>query len=149
MSGISDEAKTGQLLLHLPLRLIVTQKRRGAVIIGVVVEVTKGRKKGMLLGLGLLAVHLLECLLIESLLRPMLARVIVALVLALAGVILVGEVVVLLGAVGDKVVGISTVVAPHLLITALVTIQAVVLKLRELANDQCQLVIPKGLQLLL
>ena len=58
----------------------------------------------------------------------MLARVVVALVLALARVILVEGVVVLLGAVGDEVVRISIVVASHLLITALVMIQAVVVK---------------------
>jgi hypothetical protein len=57
-----------------------------------------------------------------------LARVVVALVLALARVILVEGVVVLLGAVGDEVVRISIVVASHLLITALVMIQAVVVK---------------------
>jgi hypothetical protein len=67
VSGIDDEAKTRKLLLHLPLELIITRGRRGAVIAGVIVEVPKGSKKGMLLGLGLLAVHLLERLLVEAL----------------------------------------------------------------------------------
>jgi hypothetical protein len=61
--------------------------------------------------------HLLERLLVETLPQLVLAGVVVALVLVLAEVILVEGVVVLLGAVGDKVVRISTVVAAHLLIT--------------------------------
>jgi hypothetical protein len=51
-----------------------------------------------------------------------------ALVLALAGVILVEGVLVLLGAVGDEVVGISTAIASFLRTTTTLAIQAVVVK---------------------
>jgi hypothetical protein len=74
------------------------------VVIGVVVEATEGGKKGMPLGLGLLEVHLFERLLVETSFRLMLTGGILTLVLALARVMLVGEALVLVGAVGDKVV---------------------------------------------
>jgi hypothetical protein len=54
-------------------------------------------------------------------------------------------VLVLLGAVGDEVVGVSTAIASFLWTTITLAIQAVVMKPRELADDQWQLVIPKGL----
>ena len=82
----------------------------------------------MLLSLGFLTVHLLECLLVESLIRLMLAGVVVVLVLVLARVVLVRGVVVLLGAVDDEVIGISIVVAAHILITTPMAIQAVVVE---------------------
>jgi len=66
-----------------------------------------------------------------------LAGVVVALDLTLAGVVLVTGVVVLLGAMGNEVVGFSTVVAAHLLITAPMMIQVVVVKPREPTDDQC------------
>ena len=78
-----------------------------------------------------------------------LAGGVLALVLALARVILVGEVLVLLGVVGDEVVGVFIAIASFLRTTTALAIQAVVVKPRELADDQCQLVVPKGLQLLL
>jgi hypothetical protein len=58
-------------------------------------------------------------------------------------------VLVLLGVVGDEVVRVSTAVASFLQITTTPMIQAVVVKPREPADDQRQLVVPKGLQLLL
>ena len=71
------------------------------------------------------------------------------LVLALVRVMLAREVLVLLGAVGDEVVGVSIAIASFLRTTTALAIQAVVVKPRELADDQCQLVVPKGVQLLL
>ena len=50
------------------------------------------------------------------------------LVLALAGVMLTGEVLVLLGAVGDEVVGVSTAIASFLWTTTTSVIQAVVVE---------------------
>jgi hypothetical protein len=87
------------------------------------------------LGLGLLEVLLLQCLLVESSLRLVL-RGVLALVLALAGVVLVGGVLVLLGAVGNEVVGISTAVASFLRTTTTSAIQTVVVKPREPVDDQ-------------
>jgi hypothetical protein len=84
-------------------------------------------EEGTLLGLGLLEVLLLQCLLVESSLRLVLGGVL-ALVLMPAGVVLVGGVLVLLGAVGDKVVGISTAVASFLETTTTLAIQAIVVK---------------------
>jgi len=94
-------------------------------IIGVVVEVTEGSKEGKLLGFML---HILERLIVESLLRLVLARFVVVLVLALAGVVLVERVLVLLGAVGDKVVRVSTSKASILWTTTSLVVQAVVVK---------------------
>ena len=65
----------------------------------------------MLLCLGLLEVHLLERLLVETSLRLVLAGGVLTLVLALVGVVLAEKVLVLLGAVGDEVVGISIAIA--------------------------------------
>ena len=59
----------------------------------------------------------------------MLAEGVLALVLALAGVVLAREVLVLLGAVGDEVVGISTAIASLLRTTTALVIQTVVVKL--------------------
>jgi hypothetical protein len=84
------------------------------VVVGVVVEVAERGKKGALLGLDLLEVHLLEYLLVEFSLRVVLARGVLMIVLALAGVVLVGGVLVLLGAVDDEVVGVSTAIASYL-----------------------------------
>ena len=149
MSGTGDEAEPGQLVLTLSLGLIVARGGRRAVIIGVIVEVAEGGKEGMLLGLGLLEVHHLERLLIESSLRLVLVRGVLALVLALARVKLVRGVLVLLGVVGDEVVGVFIAIASFLRTTTALAIQAVVVKPREPADDQCQLIIIKGLQLLL
>ena len=82
----------------------------------------------MLLCLGLLEVHLLERLLAESSLRLVLGGVL-ALVLALAGVVLVGGVLVLLGAVGDEVVGIFIAIATIFRTTTAPAVHAVVVKL--------------------
>jgi hypothetical protein len=78
-----------------------------------VVEVTEGGEEGALLGLGLLEVLLLECLLVEFSFR-LVFRGVLTLVLTLVGVVLVGGVLVPLGAVGDKVVGVSIAVASFL-----------------------------------
>jgi hypothetical protein len=64
---------------------------------------------------------------------------VLALILALAGVVLV-----LLMAVGDEVVGVSTAVASFLWTSTTPAIQAVVVKPREPADDQCQLVVPRA-----
>jgi hypothetical protein len=143
VDGLGDETKPNQLVLTPLLGLIIARGRR-TVIVGVVVEVTEGGEEGALLGLGLLEVLLLERLLVESSLRLVL-RGVLALVLALARVVLVRGVLVLLGAVGDEVVGVSTAVASFLWTTITLAIQAVVMKPRELADDQWQLVVPKGL----
>ena len=137
MGGTGNEAEPGQLVLMLPLELIVARGGRGAVVVGVIIEVTEGGKEGALLGLGLLEVHLLERLLVESSLQLVLAGGVLALVLALAGVMLAGEVLVLLGVVGDEVVGVSTAIASFLWTTTMPTIQVVVVKPREPADDQC------------
>jgi hypothetical protein len=75
----------------------------------------------------LLEVLLLQRLLVESSLRLVLGGVL-ALVLVLARVILVEGVLVLLGTVGDEVVGISTAIASFLQTTTTPAIQAVVVK---------------------
>jgi hypothetical protein len=134
VSGIGDQAEPGQFVLVLPLRLIVAREERRAVIVGVVVEVVDGDKEGALLGLDLLDVYLLECLLVESSLLLVLAGGVLVLVLVLAGVVLAKGVLVLLGAVGDEVVGVSIAITSFLQTTAL-EIQAVVVKSREPADD--------------
>jgi hypothetical protein len=145
---LGDETKPDQPVLTSLLGLIIARgRRRRPIIVGVVVEVAEGGEEGMLLGLGLLEI-LLQRLLVESSLRLVLGGVL-ALVLALAGVVLIGGVLVLLGAVGDEVVRISTVVASLLRTTTTPAIQVVVVKPREPTDDQHQLVVPKGLQLLL
>jgi hypothetical protein len=137
MDGIGNEAEPGQLVLSSPLGLIVTRGGRRPVIVKVVVEVAEGGEEGTLLGLDLLEVLLLEGLLVESSLWLMLTEGVLALVLALAGVILVGGVLVLLRIVGDEVVEISTPIASILQIITTPAIQAVVVKPRQPANDQC------------
>ena len=128
MCGTGDEAELGQLVLVLPFGLIIARGGRSAVIIRVIIEVTEGGEEGALLGLGLLEVHLLEHLLVESSLQFVLTRGVLALVLVLAGVVLVGEVLVLLGVVGDKVVGISTAIATILWTTTVSMVHVVVVK---------------------
>ena len=64
------------------------------------------------------------------------------LILALAG-----EVLVLLGVVGDEVVGVSIAMATILWTTTTSAVQAVVVKPREPVDDQCQLFVPKHLLL--
>jgi hypothetical protein len=67
-------------------------------------------------------VHLLDCLLVESFPRLVLTGGVLALVLALARVVLVEGVLVLLGAVGDGVVGVSIVIASFLRTTTALAI---------------------------
>jgi hypothetical protein len=137
MDGIGNEAEPGQLVLSSSLGLIVTRGGRRPVIVKVVVEVAEGGEEGTLLGLDLLEVLLLEGLLVESSLWLMLTEGVLALVLALVGVILVEGVLVLLRIVGDEVVEISTPIASILQIITTPAIQAVVVKPRQPANDQC------------
>ena len=85
--------------------------------------------------LAFLEVLLLECLHVESSLGLILAEGVLALVLALANIVLVGGVLVLLGAVGNEVVGIST-AKVSLVLTPTQVIQAVVVEPRGPANDQ-------------
>ena len=65
----------------------------------------------------------------------MLAGGVLTLVLALAGVMLAREVLVLLGTVGDEVVGVSIAISSCLRTTTASVIQAVVVKPREPADD--------------
>ena len=58
----------------------------------------------------------------------MLVGGVLTLVLALAGVMLAEEVLILLGAVGDEVVGVSIAIASFLWTTTVPTIQAIVVK---------------------
>jgi len=109
--GAGDEAEVGQLVLVLPFGLIIARGGRSAIIVGVVVEVSEGGKEGALLVLGLLEVHLIKRLLIESSLQLVLIRGVLTLVLVLARVMLVGEVLVLLGAVGNEVIGVTIAIA--------------------------------------
>ena len=118
------------------------------IIIGVIVEVAKGGEEGVFLSFGLPVVRLLDRLLVEAALGLVLAGGVVTLVLVLAGVVLVGEGL-LLGAVRDKVVRISTSIASLLRATTASAVQTVVVKPREPTDDECQLIIPKRLQLLL
>jgi hypothetical protein len=133
MDGLGDETKLGQLVL-IPLLGLIIARRRRTVVIDVVVEVAEGSEEGTLLGLGLLEV-LLERLLVKSSLRLVLGGVL-ALVLVLAGVILVGEVLVLLGAVDDEMVGVSTAVASFLWTPTTSPVPVVVVKPRKPADDQ-------------
>ena len=128
MGRVGEEVEFGKLVLALPLGLIVARQRRRVAIVRVVVEVTKGGEEGALLGLGLLAVLLLKRLLVESSLRLVLAEGVLTLVLALVGVVLVGGVLVLLGAVSDKVVKVSTAIATLLQTTTTLVVHAVVVK---------------------
>jgi hypothetical protein len=82
----------------------------------------------MLLGLGFLEVLLLKHLLVESFLRLVLVGGVLELVLALAEVVLAGETFVLLGAVGDKVVRVSTAITSFLQTPTTPAVQAVVVK---------------------
>ena len=118
------------------------------IIVGVVVEVAEGGEEGAFLSFGLPAVRLLDRLLVETALGLVLARGVVALILALARVVLVDEGL-LLGAVRDEVVRISTSIASLLRATTASAVQTVVVKPREPTDDECQLIIPKRLQLLL
>jgi hypothetical protein len=134
MDGLGDETKLGQLVL-IPLLGLIIARRRRTVIIDVVVEVAEGGEEGTLLGLVLLEVLLLERLLVKSSIRLVLGGVL-ALVLVLVGVILVGGVLVLLGAVDDEMVGVSTAIASFLWTPTTSPVPAVVVKPRKPADDQ-------------
>jgi hypothetical protein len=139
VDGLGDEAKPGQLVLTSLLGLIIARGRRRPVVVSVVVKVAEGGKEGALLSLGLLEVLLLQRLLVESSVRLVLGGVL-ALSLRLLESYLLKE---------CLLVGISTAVASFLWTTTTSAIQAVIVKPRESADDQCQLVIPKTLHLLL
>ena len=57
------------------------------------------------------------------------------------------EVLVLLGVMSDEVVEVSTTIATILRTTTALAVHAVVVKPRELVDDQCQLIVPKCLHL--
>jgi hypothetical protein len=61
--GVSEEAKSVDLVLNLLVKLPVAQGRRG--VVGIMVEVDEGVKEGLLLDLGLVEVLLLERLLVK------------------------------------------------------------------------------------
>jgi hypothetical protein len=127
LGGVGMEAESTQLVLDLVLGLVVAGGR-GVAVGGVLLKVAEAVEEGVLVSLGLLEELLLDRLLIKTSLRLVLAGGVPTLVLVLVGVILVGGVLVLLGAVGDKVVGISTAVASFLRTTTTLAIQAVVVK---------------------
>ena len=93
----------------------------------------------------------LDVLLVDLLvLGVMLAEGVLALVLALAGVVLFGRVLggvilVLLGAVGDVVVRVSTRKAPFLRATTTTLVQPVVVKPGETTDHERQIIIAKSL----
>jgi hypothetical protein len=128
------EAESTQLVLDLALELVVARGGRVA-IGGVLLKIIKGVEEGMLMSLGLLEV-LLECLLIESSFGFVLAGGVLTFVLTLGSIMLAGGVLVLLGAVGDKVVGVSIAEASILRTTTAPVVQAVVVKPREPIDDQ-------------
>jgi hypothetical protein len=128
------EAESTQLVLDLALELVVARGGRVA-IGGVLLKIIKGVEEGMLMSLGLLEV-LLECLLVESSFGFVLARGVLTFVLTLGSIMLAGGVLVLLGAVGDKVVGVSIAEASILRTTTAPVVQAVVVKPREPIDDQ-------------
>jgi hypothetical protein len=117
MGGANEEAEPVQLLLDLPLRLVIAQRRGGVVIAGVIVEVAEGGEEGALLSFGLLIVLVLECVLVESSLGLVLAGGVLMFVLVLV-VIMLAKGVLLLGAVGDKVVEVTIAEAALLRTTA-------------------------------
>jgi hypothetical protein len=98
------------------------------IVINVVIEIAEGGKEGVLLGLGLLAVHLLERLLVEASLRLVLARGVLTLVLVPIRVEYAEGGLVLLGAVDDEVVRISATKASLLESTTSPAIQMVVIE---------------------
>ena len=151
--GVGEEAQAGHLLLDLPLRLFVVCRR---LVIVEDVDVAQGGKEGLLFGLSMLQVLPLEVLLVEALLGLGIGLI---LLLVLAGVVLVGGplvaivlggvVVVLLGAAGDEVIGITALKATSLGASTSSAVEMVVVEAGELADDQSQLVISKHLQLLI
>ena len=108
------------------------------------VKVAESGEDGTLLHLGLLVV-LLERVLIKPPLGLVLAGGVLALAIAPTGVVLVLatlKLVLLLGAVGDEVVGVTAVVAT-LLASATPPVQAVVVKPHKPTGHKHQLLIPK------
>jgi hypothetical protein len=137
-----------ELVLNPPLELLIT---RGRSVIGVIVEVAEGGKESTLLDIGLLEGLLFERLLVKPSPELVLVGGIVALVLVSTRVVvaLVGLRLALhLGAIGDEVVGVSTVEAT-ILGPTMPPIQEVVVKLHEPIGNKRQLLIPKTPNLLL
>jgi hypothetical protein len=106
------------------------------------VEVAEGGEEGTLLDLCLLKVLLLECLLVESSLGLVLAGGALALALTRVMVARARLRFALLGAAGNEVVGIATVVASVLGHT-MPPAHTVVVEPREPAGHKCQLLIPR------
>jgi hypothetical protein len=102
----------------------------------------------MLLDLCLLKVLLLECLLVESSLGLVFARGVLAFAPTRVMVMRARLLFALLGAAGNEVVGIATVLASDLG-PAMPLAHTVVVEPREPADHKCQLLVPKALHLLL
>ena len=68
---------------------------------------------------------------------------------ALVAVVLGGVVLVLLGAAGDEVIGITALKATSLGASTSSAVEMVVVEVGELADDQSQLIVSKHLQLLI
>jgi hypothetical protein len=113
-----------------------------------VVEVTEGGEEGTLLDLCLLKVLLLECLLVASSLELVLAGGVLALAPTKVMVARARLRFALLGAAGNEVAGIATVVA-SVLGPATPPAHTVVVEPHEPAGHKCQLLISKTLHLLL
>jgi hypothetical protein len=113
-----------------------------------VVEVAEGGEEGTLLDLCLLKVLLLERLLVESSLGLVLVGGVLALVPTRVMVVRARLRFALLGAAGNEVVGIATVVA-SVLGPATLPAHTVVVEPREPDGHKCQLLIPKDLHPLL
>jgi hypothetical protein len=106
------------------------------------VEVVDGGKEGTLLNLRLLVVLLLERLLVEASVRLVLTGGVLALMPTRVMVARVSLLLVLLGAVGDEVVGVAAVEA-SILKPATPLAQTVVVKPREPTSHKRQLLIPQ------
>jgi hypothetical protein len=112
------------------------------------VEVAEGGEEGTLLDIYLLKVLILERLLVESSLGLVLAGGVLALAPTRVMVARARLLFALLGAAGNEVVGIATIVAFVLGPTTPPT-HTVVVEPREPAGHNCQLLIAKALHLLL
>jgi len=135
VGGVDEEAEPIQLLLDLPLGLSSLEEEEARSLMESLLRSLREARQVRCWALAFLEVLLLECLHVESSLGLILAEGVLALVLALANIVLVGGVLVLLGAVGNEVVGIST-AKVSLVLTPTQVIQAVVVEPRGPANDQ-------------
>jgi hypothetical protein len=137
--GVDDEAQPVELVLNVSLELLVA--RRGGRLVGVVVEVAQGGEEGMLFDLGLLEVLPPGLVLARGVLPLALAPTRVVVAWASLGLVL-------LGATGIEVLGVTVVEASILGPTTL-SVLVVVVESREPGGHKRQLLIPKALHLLL